>query len=115
MGRSKERPLRELGWKARPSAALQGVPHVSGLLRTSRFGAVGDLHAPDGESGEPQDERGQEQQPESRSRTRGRSGRRRQQPDPKIAEDAITICVLAVGTSSASPVLTHEEAGYYMV
>jgi hypothetical protein len=25
-----------------------------------------------------------------------------------------SICVLAVGTSSASPALTHEEADYYM-
>ena len=38
---------------------------------SSRFGgAVGDLHAPDGETGDPQDERGQEQQPENRSWTR---------------------------------------------
>ena len=45
--------------------------------------AVGDLHAPDGETADPQDERGQEQQPENRSWTRGGSGGRRQQPDQR--------------------------------
>jgi hypothetical protein len=46
-----------------------------------RFRAVRDLHLPHGPAGDPQDERGQEQQPENRLRTRGGSGRRRQQPD----------------------------------
>jgi hypothetical protein len=33
---------------------------------------------------------------------------------PYTASDAPMACVLAVGTSSASPALTHEEADYYM-
>jgi hypothetical protein len=52
-------------------------------LGLSRFRAVGDLHAPDGAAGDPQDERGQEQQPEHRAGTRGGSGGRRQQPDQR--------------------------------
>src|SRR5688572_21313529 len=49
----------------------------------SRFGAVGDLHAADGDTAHPQDKRGQEQQPENRSWTRGGRGGRRQQPDQR--------------------------------
>src|SRR5688500_17075387 len=70
--------------RAKETNAPAIAPGRETPLRASRFGAaVGDLHAPDGETGDPQDERGQEQQPEHRAWTRGGSGGRCQQPDQR--------------------------------
>src|SRR6185295_4446023 len=70
-----------------PSGASRACGAGGGSERasapTSRFGAVGDLHATDGATGDPEDERGQEQQPENRPWARGGGGGRRQQPDER--------------------------------
>jgi hypothetical protein len=69
----------------RPRTKLTTGRTVACLVssRDSHFCAVRDFHAPDRTTGDPQDERAQEQQPENRAWTRGRRCGRGQQPDQR--------------------------------
>ena len=66
----------------KPHRAVQvqitGEARPPARAQRSRFGAVGDLHAPDGASGDPQDDAGKKQQPENRAGARGRRDGRRE-------------------------------------
>jgi hypothetical protein len=71
VGETTRRPARARG---RGSVRLDKPATLSTGLRVA---AAGNLRAGDGAAGDPQDDRGQEQQPENRAGTRGRSRGRR--------------------------------------